>query len=54
MAVRPAELLVPIQLALSGCCVSTRIYKDVFKVWLHVNSPVRAGGGMCVRGLHFQ
>lgn len=55
MAVRPAELLLPIQLALSGFCISARIlYKDVFKVWLHVNSPIRAGGGICLRGLHFQ
>lgn len=53
MAVRPAELLLPTQLALSGCCSSVRTYKDVFKVWLHVNSLIRDGGGIFVRGLHF-
>lgn len=41
MAVRPAELLLPTQLALSGCCSSARTYKDVFKVWLHVNSLIK-------------
>lgn len=46
MAVRPAELLLPVQLALSGCCISARTYKDVFKVWLHGDSLIRHGGGI--------